>query len=86
MYAKQPIVSLYQRFIYYRNFARNIGNVGRIEHTIFLLIDLINFRAVTIMFKAKQNILPPNLHHLFQFGNINIYDTGQSDCFNQCKQ
>ena len=47
------------------------------------LPDLINLKVATIMFKARQNILPPNLQELFQIGNINIYNTRQSDCFKQ---
>ena len=61
----------------------NICNVGRRQFCslsiFFKTPDLFNLKVATIMFKARQNILPPNLQKLFEFENITIYNTRRSD-------
>ena len=49
----------------------------------FLFQDLNNLKVETIIFKARQNILPSNLSIFFKFGNINIYNARQSDGLKQ---
>lgn len=84
---------------------RIINNVGYLEHTnslflksyILKFIDLVKFKTVQVMFKARNNLLPGNIQKMFMerqggynlrdelnFKKLNIRTTLKSMCITIC--